>query len=178
MTEEELPKPAETRNEINGDVRGNAVQARDIEGGVHQYVVLPPPVPPPPPPHPARLLLPFLPHLVAAVVVGSLAAILVARHDALPLRLLAVLAALAPFALVAVLFRRWDLIGRCTPSVLREAGAWPLTALAVLALVLAAGALVMEPRLWDGYPQRDAVVLAVLFADVAALSIRQAVRRD
>jgi hypothetical protein len=66
------------------------------------------------------------------------------------------------------------LADRCTPKVLREART---AALVVLALVLAAGLLVSPPRLWDGYAERDGIVLAVLLADLAALSAWQVARR-
>ncbi|MFC0543773.1 hypothetical protein [Kutzneria chonburiensis] len=178
MTEEEdIPEPGETKNELTGDP-GNVVQARDIRD-VYQlrdvYIVneSTPPAAPAPRRHPARMLFPFLPHVIAAVLFGSLAAILAPRlGPVVPAVLVLIL-----YGLVAMLFRRQGLANRCTPEVLREAGTPALVAVAILALLLAAGMVLSPPRLWDGYPERDGIVLAVLLAELAALSAWQVVLR-
>jgi hypothetical protein len=185
VTEEELPKPGEPTNKFVGVNGGTVYQIRNVKGDVvhveNVNIVSPPPVPvlePAPPRSPARQLLPFVPHLILAVLVGSLASILVVYHQSALFRGLAVLAALAPFALLlAVLPRRWRLIERCTPQVLRDAATPALVALAVLMLLFATGLLIWPPRFFDGNPQRDAIVLALLFTDVTALSVAQVVRR-
>lgn len=186
MTEEELPKAGETTNQFDGDNSGTVYQIRNVHGDVVHVdninvvnPLAPEPLPAPEPPRSlARQLLPFVPHLIVAVLVGSVASILAVYHESLLFRVLAVLAALAPFALIAVLFRHTRLIGWCTPKALRDARSRALIALAVLTLLLATGVLVWPPRFWDGYPQRDAIVLALLFTDVAALSVSRVVRRS
>ncbi|QUQ71429.1 hypothetical protein [Kutzneria sp. CA-103260] len=194
--EEASPESGETKNQVDGDNSGTVYQIRDVHGNIvhveNLNVVTPPaPTPPPvptpqpelaprpePPQSPIRQLLPFVPHLIVAVLFGSLASILVVYHQSLLFRVLAVLAALAPFVLLAVLSRRKQLIERCTPKVLRDAQSPALAALAVLTLLLTAAVLAWPPSLWDGYPQRDGIVLALLFTDIAALSILRVVRRS
>lgn len=179
MTEEDLPSPGETRNELSGDVSGHAFQARDVHGDVYQgrdfYIVNQPEPPEPPAPrrHPARMLLPFVPHVIAAVLFGSLAAVLATRLGPVVPAVLVLMV----YGLVAALFRRQGLAEKCTPRVLREAGTAALVAVAALMLLLAAGVLVSPPRLWDGNPSRDGIVLAVLLAELAGLSVWQVVRR-
>jgi hypothetical protein len=178
VTEEDLPESGETKNELHGDVSGNAFQARDVDGDVHLgrdfYFIDRRPAPlPAPRRRPAWVLLPFLPHVIAAMLFGSLAAVLAPKvGPALPVVLVLIL-----YGLVAVLFRRQRLADWCTPKVLREARTAALVAGAVLALLLAAGAVVSPPRLWDGYAERDGIVLAVLLAELAALSAWQIVLR-
>ncbi len=180
MTEEELPEAGETTNKFDGDNSGTVYQigeARDVVHVENVNIVHPSPLEPEQPRSPARQLLPFVPHLIVAVLFGSLASILVVYHQSALFRGLAVLAALAPFVLVAVLFRRWRLIERCTPRALRDAATPALIALAVLTLLAATSLLIWPPRFSDGNPQRDAIVFALLFADVAALSVVQVVWR-
>jgi hypothetical protein len=174
VTEEDLPEPGETKNEQTGDA-ANVFQGRDVRDvyQLRDVYFVDRPAPPAPRRHPARTLLPFLPHVIAAVLFGSLAAVLAPRLG----RAAPVVLVLALYGLVAALFRRLRLADRCTPKVLRGARTAALVVVAILGLLLAAGVLVSPPRLWDGYPERDGIVLAVLFADLAALSAWQAVRR-
>jgi hypothetical protein len=172
--EEDTPEPGETKNELTGDP-GNVFQGRDVRDvyQLRDVYFVNRPAPPAPRRHPARMLLPFLPHVIAAVLFGSLAAILAPRlGPVVPAVLVLIL-----YGLVAVLFRRQGLANRCTPEALREAGTPALVAAAILALLLAAGMVLAPPRLWDGYAERDGIVLAVLLAELAALSAWQVVLR-
>jgi hypothetical protein len=181
VTEEDLPESGETKNELYGDVAGNAFQARDVHGDVYQgrdFYFVDRPAPPAPRRHPARTILPFVPHVIAAMLFGTLAwSVFLRIGPSLSPALPAVLV-LALYGLVAVLFARLRLADRCTPKVLREARTTALVVVAILGLLLAAGVLVSPPRLWDGYAERDGIVLAVLLADLAALSAWQVVRRS
>jgi hypothetical protein len=102
VTEEDLPEPGETNNELHGDVSGNAFQVRDVHGDVYQLrdvYFVDRPAPPAPRRHPAWTLLPFVPHLVAAILFGSLASALIPRLGPVVPAVLV----LALYALVAVL---------------------------------------------------------------------------
>ena len=147
MTDEDLPEPGATNNEVTGDA-ANVFQGRDVRDvyQLRDVYFVNRPAPPAPRRHPARMLLPFLPHVIAAVLFGSLAAVLAPR-----------LGPVVPAVLVLILYG--------------------VVAVSALALLLAAGMVISPPRLWDGYAQRDGIVLAVLLADLAGLSAWQLVRR-
>ncbi|HTI21905.1 MAG TPA: hypothetical protein VL652_13005 [Kutzneria sp.] len=179
MTDGDLPEPGETRNELHGDVSGNAFQARDVHGDVYQgrdFYFVDRPAPPAPRRHPARVLLPFLPHVIAAVVLGSLAAGVLIHHESGGARLLAALAVLALLGLIAVAGQRWRLIERCTPAVLREARTKALAALAAVAVVAAIGA-PLQPAQSGTADERFPIVAGVLAGDVAMLCVWQVVLR-